>query len=56
MPAYKSLVQQGIQPKQIDGCHELVQRAEMKREVEAGIIATPAQRKAVSSLTDGTVD
>ena len=50
MPAYKALVEQGVQPKRIDGCHELAQRAEIRQEVEAGVIATDKQRKTAQSI------
>jgi hypothetical protein len=52
MPAYKRLRQQGLQPRDIDGCAELEARAETVREIEAGQLLTPSQRKQVSEMLD----
>ncbi len=39
MPAYKRLVQDGLQPPKIDGCAELEQRATSRTQIEAGSLA-----------------
>lgn len=45
MPAYRSLRDQGIQPRSIDGAHDLAQRASDKFEIEAGhVLKTKEQR------------
>jgi hypothetical protein len=44
MPAYKALRAQGIQPRQIDGAHELAAKAHDRMEVEMGhVFKTPGQ-------------
>jgi hypothetical protein len=44
MPAYKELRRQGLQPRQIDGAHELTGRAKDRMEVEMGhVFKTPGQ-------------
>lgn len=50
MAAYKSMRRQGLQPRDIDGCAELQARAETVREVEAGQVLTPIQRRQVSEM------
>lgn len=46
MPAYKELRRQGIQPRQIDGAHELTARATDRLEVELGhVLKTKEQRE-----------
>lgn len=39
MPAYKRLVQDGLQPPRIDGCAELEAKATSKHEIESGRVA-----------------
>jgi hypothetical protein len=39
MPAYKRLVQDGLQPPKIDGCAELESKARSKVEVESGVLS-----------------
>lgn len=46
MPAYKALRAQGIQPRQIDGAHELTAKATDRFEVEIGhVLKTKEQRE-----------
>jgi len=40
MPAYKRLVQDGLQPPRIDGCAELEAKASTRVEVESGRVKT----------------
>lgn len=39
MPAYKRLVEDGLQPPRIDGCAELEAKAESRVQIEAGSLA-----------------
>ena len=41
MPAYKRLRQDGLQPRQIDGCGVLESRAELEKQVTMGTLADP---------------
>jgi hypothetical protein len=50
MPAYKRLRADGIQPRDIDGCAKLEAKAETTREIEAGQVLTPSQRRQVSEM------
>lgn len=50
MPAYKALRDQGIQPPRIDGCHDLAQRAELRQEVERGVVLDAKQRTQAAAL------
>ena len=45
MDAYKALRDQGLQPRQIDGSHELEAKAADKMEIEWGGLLTSEQRK-----------
>lgn len=40
MPAYKRLVQDGLQPPRIDGCAELEAKATSKAQIEAGCVTS----------------
>ena len=42
MPAYKRLVQDGLQPPRIDGCAELEAKATSKHEIESGRVTVSA--------------
>lgn len=55
LAAYKTLAfEQGYQPKQIDGCHELAQKAGSKAEIEAGVVLqTDKQRAQLKEVMDG---
>lgn len=47
IPAYKSLVANGIQPRGIDGCHDVAQTTAEKFEIETGIaVPGKAQKQA----------
>ena len=50
MPAYKRLVDSGVQPPRIDGCADIEARAETKLEVERATVLTDRQRRQVESL------
>lgn len=58
LPAYKTLVKDGLQPDTVDGAHELMMRAETKTEIEEGTIHTPEERKASEAASEliGVVD
>lgn len=54
LDAYKTLAfEQGLQPKQIDGCAELAQKAETKIEVESGQALTKPQRAQLKEAISG---
>lgn len=36
IPAYKAAVREGLQPERVDGCAELMARAETREEIEGG--------------------
>jgi hypothetical protein len=40
MPAYKRLVEDGLQPPRIDGCAELEAKASSKQQIEAGCVSS----------------
>jgi len=42
MPAYKRLVQDGLQPPRIDGCAELEAKASTRAEIELGRVTSGA--------------
>jgi hypothetical protein len=50
MPAYARLRRDGLQPKAIDGCGTLEQRAETQAEVEMGHLFTKEQMPIVNDI------
>lgn len=52
MPAYKRLVDDGIQPPKIDGCYVMERSAKDKVEIEAG---RPFDKDTLSQLKDSNV-
>ena len=55
-PAYKRLRKQGLQPRRIDGCAEVEQRAESRVEVEAMRPLTPKKRRQLEAITAKSAD
>lgn len=45
LPAYKRLVESGLQPRSTKGTHRLEQQADTKAEVESGIVLNAKQRR-----------
>lgn len=57
MDAYKRLVQSGVQPKKIDGAHELERLASTRHEVEhANVILDPVERRKVTKAFETAGD
>lgn len=52
MPAYKRLVNDGIQPAKIDGCYVMERAAKDKIEIEAG---RPFDQATLSQIKDANV-
>lgn len=48
MKAYKDMRKQGVQPRGIDGAHDLAMRAESQVEVESGQVLDKTQRAALA--------
>lgn len=47
IPAYQGLVKNGVQPRQIDGCHDLAQTTAERFEISTGIaVPGKAQKQA----------
>jgi hypothetical protein len=55
-PAYKRLRDQGLQPRQIDGCAEIEQRAETRVEVENMKPLTKSKIKQLEAITERSAD
>ena len=54
IPAYQSLVRDGLQPETVDGAADLMARAETKDEVEHNVVYTPTQRKEIEAAKELT--
>lgn len=53
MPAYRSMRQQGLQPKSIDGAADLAARASTEMEIESGhLLPTKKQQQTARSVLE----